>query len=179
MRERGAMRLIPPRSSPTRVVAGLVPATSSFRAQRKSTGVAGTSPGGAKLSLRDFPTAGGWGRSACHSPQRAPSPPLEIGCCRFRPVLKCRSRVNPTSVGGEGWDEGGAPRVHAWRSTSAPWRLPTWGMVSSHLRVCPCGPPPSPRPSPKGEEGDRAATLRLKLAPVGTCPAATHKGGSI
>src|SRR5215831_11026178 len=30
---------------------------------------------------------------------------LEIGCCRFRPAYKCQSRINPTLVGGEGWDE--------------------------------------------------------------------------
>src|ERR1700730_6762531 len=49
---------------------------------------------------------------ACHSstfnetptaPTQAkliPSPAIEIGCCRFRSFFKCRSRVNPTSVGG-------------------------------------------------------------------------------
>jgi very-short-patch-repair endonuclease len=32
-------------------------------------------------------------------PHPDPLPPIEIGCCRFQSFLKCRSRVNSTSVG--------------------------------------------------------------------------------
>jgi hypothetical protein len=74
-------------------------------------------------------------------------------------VLPLAAACSFSPLGGEGWDEGGAPRVDAGPCVSA-----FSESKMSHLRVCPCGTPPSPQPSPpKGGEGARCGKRQSRI----------------